>query len=316
MSVIALDIGGTKIAGAFFEPDGSMSRYCKRLLEHRSGDRVGDLAVEVIREVLSALPAGVEAKGIGVCIPGIVYSKTERVWAPNIPGWDNYPLADHIRKGLPELSAPIHIESDRSCHILGEVWKGAARGCDNAVFMAVGTGIGVGILIDGKLLHGQSDIIGAAGWMALHPPYLSDYDACGCFESYASGHGLGVQARKILQEDAAYNGPMRHKKIEEISAYDVFEHYPSGDSVAVAVLGRAIEFWGMASANLVSLLNPQKVIWGGGIFGPALPFIDDIYREALRWAQPISIRQTQFVASQVEEAGLLGAAYLVIRNKS
>jgi glucokinase len=125
-----------------------------------------------------------------------------------------------------------------------------------------------------------------------------------------------MQARKMLHDNPAYNGPMRQKKIEEVSAYDVFAHYPSKDPIAVAVLHKAIEFWGMASANLVSLLNPEKVIWGGGIFGPAVPFIDDIYKEALKWAQPISIRQTSFVASQVKEAGLLGAAYLAMREQS
>ena len=313
MYTIALDIGGTKIAGALFKQDGSALYHTKRLLEQRSGTQVGDLAVEVIREILSSSPT-FPVMGIGICIPGIAYSKTERIWAPNIPGWESYPLADHIRKNLPELSVPICIESDRSCHILGEVWKGAAQGCDNALFIAVGTGIGVGILIDGRLLHGQSDIVGATGWMALQPPYLSDYDACGCFESFASGHGIGLQARKMVQEDVAYNGAMRQKKIEELSAYDVFALYPSGDAIAVAVLRKAVEFWGMASANLVSLLNPQKVIWGGGIFGPAIFLIEDIYREALQWAQPISIRQTSFVASEVEEAGLVGAAYLVIRE--
>ena len=313
MYTIALDMGGTKIAGALFKQDGSALYHTKRLLEQRSGTQVGDLAVEVIREILSSCPT-YPVMGIGICIPGIAYSKTETIWAPNIPGWESYPLADHIRKNLPELSVPICIESDRSCHILGEVWKGAAQGCDNALFIAVGTGIGVGILIDGRLLHGQSDIVGATGWMALQPPYLSDYDACGCFESFASGHGIGMQARKMVLEDVAYNGAMRQKKIEELSAYDVFALYPSGDAVAVAVLRKAVEFWGMASANLVSLLNPQKVIWGGGIFGPATFLIEDIYREALRWAQPISIRQTSFVASEVKEAGLVGAAYLVIRE--
>ncbi|MDR2585781.1 MAG: ROK family protein [Prevotellaceae bacterium] len=314
MPVIALDIGGTKISGAYFQADGTPLHHAKRLLEQRTGEEVGDLAIEVIRDVLSASPSPSKIDGIGICIPGIVYSKTERVWAPNIRGWDNFPLAAHIRAGLPELPVPIFIESDRSCHILGEVWKGAARGCDNAVFIAVGTGIGVGIIIDGKLLHGESDIIGAAGWMALQPPYTQEYDACGCFESYASGFGLGMQARKMLREDKAYNGPMREKPVEEVSAYDVFAHYPEGDAIAVAVLRKAVELWGMASANLVSLLNPQKVIWGGGIFGPACFLIDDIYRQALQWAQPISIRQAQFVASQVEDAGLLGAAYLVIRD--
>ena len=314
MPCITLDIGGTKIAGALFESNGNMLLHTKRFIEHRTGDQVGDLAIEVIHQILSSMPPHTEIKGIGICIPGIVYSKTERIWAPNIPGWDNYPLAQHIRVALPELSVPIFIESDRSCHILGEVWKGAAQGCKNAIFMAVGTGIGVGILVDGHLLHGENDIIGAAGWMALQPPYSSHYDSCGCFESYASGYGLGLQAQRMLQEDTAYSGPMRGKPVEQVSAYDLFAHYPSGDPIAVAVLRKAIEFWGMASANLVSLLNPEKVIWGGGVFGPATCFIDDIYHEALRWAQPISIRQTAFVASQALEAGLQGAAYLVFRN--
>jgi glucokinase len=299
MFTIALDIGGTKIAGALCEPDGHILHHTKCLLEHRTGAEVGNLALEIIRQMLCACPSREKIGGIGISVPGIVYSnsalalrnnKVGRVWVPNIPGWDNYPLYDHIRTGLPELSVPICIESDRSCHILGEVWKGVAKGRSNALFFAVGPGIGVGILIDGRLLHGQSDTVGAAGWMALQPPYLSGYDACGCFESYASGNGIGLQAQKRLQEDSSYNGLMRNKPIEEVSAYDVFALYDSGDSIAVAVLRKAIEFWGMASANLVSLLNPQKVIWGGGIFGPAIPFINDLYREALRWAQPVSIR--------------------------
>jgi glucokinase len=83
------------------------------------------------------------------------------------------------------------------------------------------------------------------------------------------------------------------------------------------VLSKAIEMWGMASANLVSLLNPEVIIWGGGIFGPATAFIGDIYREAQRWAQPVSIRQVSYVASQLgEDAGLYGAARLALGNGS
>lgn len=315
MFTIALDIGGTKIAGALFKADGQMLHSTKRLLDGRTGKEVGDLAVEVIQDILSTSLVAEHPhqtiNGIGICIPGIVYSHNETVWAPNIPGWENFALAQHIRSNLTHETPPIFIESDRSCHILGEVWKGAAKGCKNAIYIAVGTGIGVGILIDGHLLHGQSDIVGAAGWMALQPPYLSDYDSCGCFESFASGNGLGKYAQKLLREDYSYQGPMSKKRIEDISAYDLFAHYSSGDSIAVTVLKKAVQFWGMASANLVSLLNPEKVIWGGGIFGPAVFLINDIYNEALCWAQPISIRQTSFVASTVKDTGLLGAAYLV-----
>ena len=99
------------------------------------------------------------------------------------------------------------------------------------------------------------------------------------------------------------------------SAYDVFSAYNEKDPIAISVLHKAVEMWGMASANLVSLLNPQKIIWGGGVFGPAGIFIDDIYKEACKWAQPLSIKQVEFVPSQLSgNAGLIGAAFLAIKN--
>lgn len=183
------------------------------------------------------------------------------------------------------------------------------------MFIAVGTGIGAGIIIDGHVLHGAGDIIGATGWMALQPPYKEEYDACGCFEYYASGNGIGARVRDAVRANKAYKGRLRQKPICRISAYDVFSAYNEADPIAVSVLQKAVEMWGMGAANLVSLLNPQKVIWGGGVFGPASIFIDDIYKEACKWAQPISIKQAEFVPSQLSgNAGLIGAAFLAIKN--
>lgn len=105
------------------------------------------------------------------------------------------------------------------------------------------------------------------------------------------------------------------RSVPHISAYDVFSAYNEKDPIAISVLHKAVEMWGMASANLVSLLNPQKIIWGGGVFGPAGIFIDDIYKEACKWAQPLSIKQVEFVPSQLSgNAGLIGAAFLAIKN--
>ena len=95
----------------------------------------------------------------------------------------------------------------------------------------------------------------------------------------------------------------------------MFSAFNEKDRFAICVLLKAVEMWGMASANLVSLLNPQKIIWGGGVFGPAGIFIDDIYKEACKWAQPLSIKQVEFVPSQLSgNAGLIGAAFLAIKN--
>lgn len=317
MATIALDIGGTKIAGAIFLPDGTMVVENKQFIEARAGAEVGELAAGIVKEMFEeAAGRDITIEGVGVCVPGIVYSRTNLVWAPNIPGWDNYPLYDDLCSVIPD-GVPLHIDSDRTCHMYGEMWLGAAKECHSAIFIAVGTGIGAGIIMDGRVIHGANDTIGATGWMALEPPYKEEFDACGCFEYYASGNGIGARARDAVRSDSGYNGVLRNKPVEEITAHDVFEAYKVNDPIAVAVLKKAVMLWGMAAANMVSLLNPQKIIWGGGVFGPASIFIEDIYKEACKWAQPISIRQVEFVHTQVPgNAGLLGAAFLPIKNKN
>ena len=104
-----------------------------------------------------------------------------RVWAPNIPGWDDYPLKAEIKAAVSDQAVKIAIDSDRSASILGEAWQGAARDCRNAIFLAVGTGIGAGIFVDGRVLHGAHGIAGAIGWMALDRPFRPEYVALRMF---------------------------------------------------------------------------------------------------------------------------------------
>lgn len=314
MNYIGIDLGGTKISAGIFDQNGTLLADESLLIEERSGEEVGKLILQLCDSIMANNNiAPSDPLSIGVCVPGITYSKTGCVWAPNIPGWDNYPLYHELKGQYPD--AIVTIESDRTCYILGEITMGAAKGCKNAVFIAVGTGIGAGILIDGHILHGASDIIGAIGWLALKPPYDHFYDACGCFETHASGDGLAKQAQKFLREDSEYQGPLRNKPVEEVTSYDVFDGFHQGDPLATRVIDQAIEMWGMAAANLVSLLNPEMVIFGGGIFGPAIPLIDRIYDEAKKWAQPISIRQTKFIATQLPKmAGLYGAGGVAIQS--
>jgi glucokinase len=298
MAVIGVDLGGTKVSAALFSDKGKLITKEYRLLEGATGSAVGVLIAEMIVSLRSQRP-DMPVEAVGICVPGIVYSKRETVWAPNIPGWDNYPLKNDLQAVLGDRSIRIHIASDRTCYILGEVWKGAAQGCADAIYLAVGTGIGAGILLDGRIIHGANDIVGATGWMALEPPYKEDYIPMGCFEYYASGNGIGLQAKKLYGDESK-------------TSYDVFANYGQ-DPVATQILDKAIQFWGMGSANLVSLFNPQKVIFGGGVFGPAVRFIDRIYAEARKWGQPISMRDVKFCPSALEgDAALLGAAYLCL----
>ncbi|MFA6335348.1 MAG: ROK family protein [Bacteroidales bacterium] len=314
MVYIGLDLGGTKISGALFMESNTILIQETLLLEGREGKDVAELIFSLCEKLieLGSIKAENE-KSIGICIPGIAYSKTGNVWAPNIPGWENYPLRDEFKRHFPH--SRVIIESDRTCYILGETSQGVAKGISNAIFMAVGTGIGAGILVDGRVLHGVSDIVGATGWMALQPPYSSDYDQCGCFETYASGTGIALQAKNLVKQHPQYKGKLSEIPADQITAREVFDSLKSNDPIALQVIDKAIEMWGMASANFVSLFNPEMVIFGGGIFGPAAEFIDRIYIEAQKWAQPISIKQCKFAATQLPNlAGLYGAGAIAIIN--
>jgi glucokinase len=181
--------------------------------------------------------------------------------------------------------------------------------------MAVGTGIGAGILIDGNVLRGSHDIAGAVGWMALNKPYKSEYIPCGCFEYYASGEGIAKLAREVLTQDQSYRGSLRQQDPAQLTAYHVFNAYDDRDPLAVHVIKECIDYWGMAVANLISIFNPEKIIFGGGIFGPAAKFIPDIKEEATKWAQPISVTQVSFERSGLQgDASLYGAGFLALKS--
>lgn len=309
MSVLALDLGGTKVAGAVVSRQGDVLHRMSAPLEGRRGADVGGLVTRMAVELSGR--AGGRVEGAGVAVPGIYHPSTGTVWAPNIGGWEDYPLRAELSAALGP-HARVTVDSDRACCIVGEAWRGAARGSTHAVFLAVGTGIGAGILADGRVLRGRRDIAGAIGWLALDRPFRADYVPVGCFEYHASGEGLVRVARDLLSEDAAYRGRLRGRAAA-LSARDVLEAEAAGDPLAARVVERAIGFWGMAVANLVSLFNPEQVILGGGVFGPAARFLDRIVAEASRWAQPISMREVRVQVSELgADAALLGAARLAL----
>ncbi len=270
---------------------------------------------EVLRLLELAAARRMNIGAIGVSVPGISFSKTGRVWAPNIPGWTRYPLRRELESLVRGRRLRVAVENDRACSILGETWRGAARGRRHAIFLAVGTGIGAGILSDGEVLRGAHDIAGSLGWLALQRPFRRKYRGCGCFEYHASGQGLAKIARELQSQlPPRFHPRGRRKPARSWTAADVFAAYKRKDPLARAVLRQAIEFWGMAVANLVSLFNPEVIIFGGGVFGPATRFLGDIYAAAQNWAQPIAIKQVKLLPSKLgSDAALYGAARLALQ---
>jgi glucokinase len=314
MALLGIDLGGTKLAMAIFDEDGTIITKKSFALENRKGSKVGILITDKCREFFHYSESrGDKVKSIGISVPGISHIASGTVWAPNIPGWDNYPLLKEVKEIW--YNIPVTIDSDRACYILGESWKGNARGCRDAIFLSVGTGIGAGILVNGEILRGSHDIAGCIGWMALKGPFDKKYTSCGCFEYFASGEGISKVAREFLKEQTDYTGELKNKDIDTITSYDVFKAYDKGDLIAVEVIQLCVEFWGMAVANLVSLFNPEKIILGGGVFGPAIPLIPAIKKEAEKWAQPISIKQVSIEASALAgDAGVYGAGFLAFKQ--
>lgn len=314
MALLGIDLGGTKLAIAVFRNDGELLQKDTVALEKRTGSDVGLLITDQIRKfILRGKSDGNRITSIGISVPGISHQGTGTVWLPNITGWDDYPLLNEVRAVCGEL--PVTIDSDRACYMLGELWKGNAVGCRDAIFLSVGTGIGAGILVNGEILRGSHDIAGCIGWMALQRPYSEQYRNCGCFEYYASGEGIAKVAKSDLSDNEDYEGMLRSTGMDSLTSQDVFAAYEKGDPIAVSVINQCVDFWGMAVANLVSLFNPEKIIFGGGVFGPALSLLPAIYEEALKWAQPVGITQVTLIGSGLKgDAGVYGAGFLALKS--
>ncbi len=311
----AIDVGGTKISSALFTREGEISAKDKIAID-KSG---GDAAADQVRDKIGALEAAARAAGgrlaaVGISVPGIAYSASGKVWAPNIPGWDRYPLLRKIKEGghVPEVHVPLVLESDRSAYVAGESWRGAAAGARDAVFLAVGTGIGAGIISGGRIVHGHEDIAGAVGWFGLNPAFKPEYGSMGCFETEASGNSVGRIAREKLERGRVSSMPgLAGGRIDAVTAEVVAEAARRNDPLALEVVAETVTYLAMGIANIVSILNPEVVVVGGGLFQAADVFLDPVRREFKRWAQPLAARKVRIELSGLgEDAGLFGCGKL------
>ncbi len=283
-TVLAVDLGGTKTAIARVSEDGAISDRRTLPAAHALGDSVD--------QIVRITGASRHVDAIGIVVPGIYTPSTGSAWCPNLWGTEHVPLRQALRE---KLDTRIVIDSDRSGAVVGEAWLGAARGLRHVVFVAIGTGIGVGIMSDGMVIGGAGGVAGAAGWFALTPDWQEAYAATGCWEAEAAGLGIARQAG--LPDARA-----------------VVDAARAGDEHATAVLRRAARFSAMGIANLISVLNPEAVILGGGLVaGAGDLLLDWIRAEVPRWAQPVAAAQCRIERTQLgEDAGLLGAARLAL----
>ncbi len=297
IAVVALDVGGTKVACGLILDDGEVLSSRVVPTPQESAETSVALLARLVEESTFAAPKNVIVAGVGAVIPGWVNQRTRTVWAPNLAGWDHVPLHQLLED---KVALPVVLDSDRSGYVKGEAWLGAARGLSDVVFLAVGTGIGAGIMVGGEVVHGREDLAGAVGWLALDPRFKEVYRRMGCFEAEASGQGIAMKGRCL-------GGAMVG------SAQRVIEAAAAGDQRATEILDDVAVYLGMGVANLVSTLNPEIVVLGGGVFHGGTQLLEAVRREFKRWAQPFAAESLRLELSVLgEKAGLFGAARIAL----
>lgn len=309
--LLAVDLGGTKVSAAIVTPQGQILQR-KQELTCQNGPQEGTRQiVRLLREIRreSGLPAeGILCVGVG--IPAVLEPQTDLVvWAPNLKGWREVALRPALEQAL-EL--PVFLEYDGHAAVLGEWWVGDGRGCQSFVNVIIGTGIGGGMILDGKLVRGRDRLAGAVGWLALTSeaePQEEDARSRGFWEALAAGSGF---ARQVLAQIPSHPESLLQaiSQAEPLTAAHIFQAARHGDALAAQMVDQLAGRLGLGIANIVSLVNPDRVILGGGL-GSQCDFLLPRIREVVeQWAQPMAARSVKITVSALGgEAGLLGAAY-------
>ena len=298
--VLALDIGGTKMAAALVDQEGRISGY-ERVdtppeLEAEGLWRTLDMLTE---KVLAAEPAGLV--GVGVGCGGPMTWPAAEVSTLNIPGWRGFPLRERLRERHPGL--PVRVHNDAICLAVGEHWKGAGRGSQNVLGMVVSTGVGGGLILGGHLVDGASGNGGHIGHVIVDP--AGPPCKCGgqgCLEAIARGPGLVAWAQ---------GAGWRPNRLD-VTGVDLADDARRGHPVATKAMRRAGNALGIAIASAVHLCDLEVVSVGGGL-SQAGPLLFDPLLEAYdRHARMDYARRVRIVRAELgQQAGLVGAAALI-----
>jgi glucokinase len=287
------DIGGTQIKFGLIDRDGRLVKKGKV----RSPEAMAEI-LDVLGETWTALkrsaPGPVRSCGFGIA--GFYSTKERKILqSPNYPSLNGYPILPALRK---IIDVPVRVGNDANMAAYGEYEHGAGRGARSLVLLTVGTGIGGGIILDGKLWEGHGGYAGELGHITVNP----DGERCGCgrrgcLETEAS-------APRLVRNFQALSG-----RTDVVDSKDVYLLAKAGDRAALESFGKLAYWLGIGIGIIVTALNPEKVIIGGGVVSAGRLLMDPVVAEARRWSHPIP-----FAGCRVEraalgnDAGLVGAA--------
>ncbi len=312
---IGIDVGGTNVKIALVDKSGkiiysnSVPTYAKMGYEY-TVNNIKQAIKDLMKETNTTAK---DIDGIGFDFPGQVDYKTGIVkLAPNIPGWVNVPIAQMIEE---EFHIPTRIDNDVRCAALGEMKFGAGQGCENFVCITVGTGIGSGLVINGQLVRGASNAAGEIGHIKLQ---MKDGLICGCgdtgcLEAYASGPSIVAMAQDYIKGGKSTKfREMAAAEGGEITPYMVAKAAEAGDPVAKRIFEIVGEYIGIGLTSVINLLNPEKVIIGGGVAEAGDLLLNPIRKTIKERAMVVAGNAVEIVPAQLgNSAGVIGASMLI-----
>lgn len=307
-----VDIGGTTVKMGYFNEEGKLlDKWEIPTIKDNGGEKILPDVVKAIETKLTdeGLAKGYLA-GVGIGVPGPIFADGTVNRCVNL-GWGVFNVADKVRElfEMPELD--VKVGNDANVAALGEMFKGSGEGYKNLVMVTLGTGVGGGIILDGKILTGTT---GGAGEIGHMPVGLNETECCGCgnkgcLEQYASATGIVKVAKKILAE-CDTETPLRN--MEEFSAKDVMDLAKAGDKVAIDVIEQLGDYLGKALAHIACVVNPSAFVIGGGV-SKAGQFLLDVIEKHFKKNAFVPCSDVKFViASLGNDAGIYGAVAQVI----
>lgn len=310
---IGVDVGGTKVLGGVVDEAGNILEKARRDTPRQGGAALNQTIAEVALELM----AKHKVLSVGVSAAGFVSSDRKTMLAtPNIAGWNGVKLDEELTK---LIGADVVIENDANAAAWGEAVFGAGRGESQMLLLTIGTGIGGGIVVDGKLHRGAFGIAAEIGHMRVVPEgHLCGCGARGCFEQYASGSGLMRHVREAIAAtpDLARNIlALGDGTLDGLKGHHVTEAARNGDAVALAAFNTTAQWLGAGIASLAVILDPAIVVIGGGVVDAGEILLKPT-RENMERKMPFSGKHPSpkiVPALLGNDAGLVGVADLARR---
>ena len=311
LPVVAIDIGGTKIACGIISPQYQVlaKEYHLTLADEGVEPVIGRI-VSAIEQII--VPRGIalsQLHAISIGAAGAIDSERGLVtFSPNLPGWHNIPLRDIV---IERLGIKTWLINDTNAAALAEHYLGVGQGVNNLIYLTLGTGIGGAIILDNKLYKGASGSAGEIGHMTIDVNGLRcKCGNIGCWETLASGTAVAREAiARIRNGEGSSLTEMVAGRIENITAEKVAMAASEGDSLALGVINKVATYLGVGLVNLVNIFNPEVIVVGGGMAKMGDLLLDPARQVVTDRAFPVAAKAVRIVTTQLgDDAGMLGAA--------